>query len=172
MPSVPREKVHIPEVIEPDEKLPADLVALRRFAFVMDEAFRVPGTPFRIGVDALLGLIPGIGDVIGGVLSTWIIAGALRHRVPARVILRMVFNIAVDLLLGAVPVAGDVFDFMFEENMKNMRLLEKHRDRRQPPRSTAAITAVAIAIMLFFILLSLLAVAGVIAIGLWLIGQR
>ena len=169
---MPAEKVHIPEVIEPDEKLPRDLVALRRFAYWMDEAFSVPGTPFRIGIDALLGLIPGIGDIIGGVLSTWIIAGALRHRVPGHIILRMVANIALDLLLGAVPVAGDVFDFLFEENMKNMRLLEKYRDRRQPPRSTKGILLVIIAVVLFVILLALLILAGMIALVLWLIGQR
>lgn len=169
---MPPEKVHIPEVIEPDEKLPQDLVALRRFAFFMDEAFEIPGTRIRVGLDALIGLIPGIGDIIGSLLSTWIIAGALRHRVPTPIIVRMVFNIAVDLIFGAVPVAGDIFDFLFEENMKNMRLLEKHRDRRRPPRSTAAIAATALAILLFFVLLSLAAVAGVIALGLWIIGQR
>jgi len=169
---MPPEKVHIPEVIEPDEKLPHDLVALRKFAFFMDEAFTVPGTRMRVGFDALIGLIPGVGDIIGSLLSTWIIAGALRHRVPTAIIVRMVFNIAIDLIFGAVPVAGDVFDFLFEENMKNMRLLEKHRDRRRPPRSTAAIAATAIVILLFFVLLSLAAVAGVVALGLWIIGQR
>ena len=166
------EKIHIPEVIEPDEKLPKDLVALRRFAFLMDEAFTLPGTRIRVGIDALLGLIPGIGDVIGGVMSTWIVAGALRHRVPGRIIMRMIFNIAVDLLFGAVPVAGDVFDFLFEENVKNMRLLEKHRDRRRPPRSTAAIAFVAIMVLLLILLLSISIVAGVVALGLWIIGQR
>ena len=172
MPGVAPEKVHIPEVIEPDEKLPQDLVALRKFAFFMDEAISVPGTRMRVGFDALIGLIPGVGDIIGSLLSTWIIAGALRHRVPAPIIIRMVFNIAVDLVFGAVPVAGDVFDFLFEENMKNMRLLEKHRDRRRPPRSTAAIASTALAILLFFVLLSIAAVAGVVALGLWIIGQR
>ena len=169
---MPDERVHIPEVIEPDSALPSDLVALRRFAFLMDEAFEIPGTRMRIGADALLGLIPGIGDVIAGVLSTWIVAGALRHRVPARIIFRMIVNIAVDLLFGAVPLAGDVFDFMFEENVKNMRLLEKHRDRRRPPRSFAQIAFAASAIALFVILFALGIVAVVIALVIWLIGQR
>jgi len=163
---------HIPEVIEPDAKLPSDLVALRRFARLMDEAFPLPGTKIRVGLDAVIGLIPGIGDVVGGVLSTWIIVGALRHRVPARIIARMVLNICIDLLFGAVPVAGDVFDFLFEENMKNMRLLELHRDRRRPPRSTAQIAFVAALILAFVIMVALLLVAGVVALVLWLIAQR
>jgi hypothetical protein len=164
--------VHIPDVVEPDSRLPRDLVAMRRFAYYLDEAFTIPGTSFKIGLDALLGLIPGIGDVIGGVLSTWIVIGALRHRVPARIIIRMILNIGIDLLFGAVPVAGDVFDFLYEENVKNMRLLEKHRDRRRPPRSFAAIAFTAACIVLLVITMAVLMVAGVIALGFWLIGQR
>jgi hypothetical protein len=165
-------KVHIPEVVEPDSALPADLVALRRFAYLMDEAFVLPGTRIRLGVDALLGLIPGIGDVIGAALSTWIIAGALRHRVPPLVIARMVLNVVIDLLFGAVPLAGDVFDFLYEENVMNMRLLEKHRDRRRPPRSTGAIAFVAVLIVLFVLAMAVGIVAAVVAIALWLIGKR
>jgi hypothetical protein len=166
------DKVHIPDVIEPDEALPRDLVALRRFAYLMDEAFVLPGTKFRLGLDALLGLIPGIGDVIAAVMSSWIIAGALRHRVPARIIARMVLNVAVDLIFGAVPVAGDVFDFLFEENMMNMRLLEKHRDRRRPPRSASQIALVLGMIVTFLVLLAIGLVFCVIALVIWLIGQR
>ena len=81
--SMARERVIIPEVLEPDEKLPPDLVALRKFAYLMDEAMPIPGTSRRIGLDAGLGFIPGIGDAIAALLSTWIIIGALRHRVGA-----------------------------------------------------------------------------------------
>src|SRR5450631_3357103 len=73
--SVP--SLFIPEVIEPDEKLPADLVALRRFAYLMDEAVPIPGTRKRVGLDAGLSLIPGVGEIIGALLSAWIIVGAL-----------------------------------------------------------------------------------------------
>jgi hypothetical protein len=166
------DKVHIPEVIEPDSALPRDLVTLRKFAFLMDQAFPIPGTNIRVGLDAVLGLIPGIGDVIGAILSTWIIAGALRHRVPARVIVRMVLNVAIDLVFGAVPVAGDVFDFLYEENMKNMRLLEKYRDRRRPPRSASQIAFTLGAIITFLVLFALVLFAGVIGLVLWLIGSR
>lgn len=166
------DKIHIPEVIEPDSALPADLVALRRFAFLMDEAFVLPGTKIRVGFDAVLGLIPGIGDVIGAVLSTWIIAGALRHRVPALVIARMVLNVSIDLIFGAVPLAGDMFDFLFEENMLNMRLLEKHRDRRRSPRSASQIAFVLGGIVAFLVLLAIALVTAVIALVVWLIGPR
>ena len=166
------DNVHIPEVIDPEEKLPADLLALRKFAFFMDEAFRVPGTRIRVGLDALLGLIPGVGDIVGALLSTWIIAGALRHRVPARKIVRMVMNIVIDLIGGAVPVAGDVFDFLYEENMMNMRLLEAHRDRRRPPRSTKSIALTLALIVAFVFVLAVSAVVGVIALALYLIGRR
>lgn len=166
------DKVRIPEVIEPDAKLPPDLVALRRFAHLMDEAFQVPGTNMRFGLDAMLGLIPGIGDITGAILSTWIIAGALRHRVPGRVILRMVFNVAIDLIFGAVPVAGDVFDFLYEENMKNMRLLEKHRDRTRPPRRSSEIALILGLIVAFLVSLALSLVVLLFALVIWLIGQR
>jgi hypothetical protein len=166
------DKVHIAEVVEPEEKLPQDLIALRRFAYLMDQAFPVPGTNIRVGLDAVLGLIPGIGDVMGALLSTWVIAGALRHRVPARVILRMVLNISIDLIFGAIPVAGDVFDFLYEENMQNMRLLEKHRDRTRPPRHTSEIGLILVAIIAFLVLLALTMVVLVIAAIIWLIGKR
>src|SRR2546421_3129296 len=90
-----------PGVFEPDENLPADLVALRRFAYLMDEAVPIPGTKKRVGVDAGLSLIPGVGEIIGALLSAWIIVGALRHRVPMMRIVRMVIYILLDMTLGS-----------------------------------------------------------------------
>lgn len=163
--------MYIPEVIEPDEKLPRDLLALRRFAWLMDRAFEVPHTRQRFGLDAVLGLIPGVGDIVGAALSTWIIAGALRHRVPAWIVFRMVLNVGADMLVGEIPVAGDLFDFVFSANMRNIRLLEAHRDRARPPRPgwrIAAIVAVILAVIVVvpLALILWLAVAGLSAAGL------
>lgn len=165
-------QVHIPEVIEPDERLPQDLVALRRFARLLDEAVAVPGTNRRVGLDAALGLVPGVGDVISGALSLWIIFGALRHRVPSRIVFRMVVNVVVDLLLGAIPLLGDVFDFVFEQNVMNMRLLLQHRNRQLPPRSTAQITSVAFVIAMIVLLVAFGAVALSVGAIIWLAAQR
>src|SRR5439155_13291733 len=102
--SMAREQVIIPEVIEPDEKLPPDLVALRKFAYFMDEAVAIPGTSRRIGLDAAIGFIPGFGDAVGAILSAWIIIGGLRHRVPLLHVTRMVINVLLDLAIGEIPI--------------------------------------------------------------------
>jgi len=164
--------LHIPEVIEPDEKLPRDLVALRRFAYLLDEAVSIPGTRKRVGLDAAVGLIPGVGDIIGGVMSALIVVAALRHRVPVRKIGRMIVNILIDVVIGEIPIVGDFFDFMFEENMMNMRILMTYRDRRRDPRSVAAIFVTATLIVLFIVGLSVAAAIGGIALIIWLAEQR
>src|ERR687883_200709 len=104
----------IPEGIEPDEKVPADLVALRKFAYLMDEAVAIPGTRRRVGLDAGLSLIPAAGEIAGGILSAWIIVGALRHRVPIARVTRMVLYILLDVSIGSLPVIGTIFDWLFE----------------------------------------------------------
>ena len=169
---MPEGKVHIPEVIEPDEKLPADLVALRKFSILMDEAVGVPGTKFRFGLDPILSLIPGIGDVISALLSAWIVAGALRHRVPMRKICLMVFNILLDMTVGEIPLLGNLFDMAFEENVINMRILMRHRNRQLPPRKLSEVAGTVAVIVLVIIVVGILSVAALIAGVIWIAAQR
>ena len=158
--------------MEPDESLPVDLLALKKFAFYMDEAIRIPGTKRKVGLDAGLGLIPGVGDAIGALLSAWIVVGALRHRVPIARILQMIFYIIADFGLGSVPILGDLFDFAFEENVMNLKLLLRHRDRNRPPRSLKSV-ALAAGVAILVILAGGLLVAGVLLfVVLWLIHNR
>jgi hypothetical protein len=164
--------LHIPEVIEPDERLPSDLVTLRRFAYLMDEAVPIPGTKKRVGLDAGLSLIPGVGEIIGALLSAWIIVGALRHRVPLPRILRMVLYVLLDMTLGSVPIAGTIFDWLFEENVINLNALILHRDRTRPPRSFGSIAAAAIAIFAILLGFSFLVIAGLFAAIIWITSKR
>ena len=149
----------------PPGSLPKDLVALQKFAVLMDEQFAIPLIGTRIGLDALIGFVPGVGDAGGALLSSWIILGALRHHVPAIHILRMVLNVALDTMVGAVPVLGDIFDILFKENVDNVALILRYRDPTRPPRSAIGIWLAAASIALF--LATLLAVARVFS---WLAG--
>lgn len=162
----------IPEVLEPDEKLPPDLVALRKLAFLMDQAVPIPGTKRRIGLDAGLSLIPGVGEIIGALFSAWIIVGALRHRVSMPRILRMVLYVLLDVSLGSIPIAGTIFDWLFEENVINLNALILHRDRTRPPRSFVAIAGAAFVILTIIMAVSFLVAAGVIAAIIWIASKR
>jgi hypothetical protein len=108
---------------------PAERAALRRCrraATLLDEAVRVPGTRFRVGIDAVVGLLPVAGDVITAVLSLYIVAEAYRLGAPAGVLLRMALNLVLDLAVGSVPLVGDLFDAVWKANSRNLSLLENH----------------------------------------------
>src|ERR1700674_1814556 len=166
------QSVIIPEVIEPDERLPRGLVVLRKFAVFMDEAVRIPGTNRRIGLDAGIGFIPGFGPFVGGLLSLWIIIGALRHRVPMFHVSRMVVNVLIDMVIGEVPIVGDIFDLLFEENVINFKMLLRYRDRAQPPRSFRAIAGAVFVVVLIILIVGFALLALTIAAVFWLIAQR
>ncbi len=103
--------------------------ALARF---LDDSIPIPGTGFRVGWDFIIGLIPGVGDLLASLFSTYIVAQALDQGVSKATILRMVWNILVETVLGAVPFLGDLFDAAWKSNVKNARLLEAAlRDQNQ-----------------------------------------
>lgn len=89
----------------------------------MDGLFRIPGLGWRFGLDAIVGLIPGVGDTITSLASFYILASAVRYRVPKITLLRMGFNIGIDYVVGAVPLVGDLFDAAWKSNQKNMELI-------------------------------------------------
>jgi hypothetical protein len=100
---------------------------LDKLSRLLDNAFAIPGTRFRIGLDGILGLIPGIGDATGAALSIYLIVQAARLGLPVSTLLRMVGNVALETVVGAVPIVGDIFDIVWKANIRNMALLRGHR---------------------------------------------
>lgn len=159
----------IPEVVEPDEALPPDLVALRRFAWLLDAAVAIPGTRKRMGISAAVGLVPGVGDAVGAFLSAWILIGAIRHRVPMGKVTKMFVNVIVDVLVGSIPIVGDIADILFKENIGNVEILVRNRNRSLAPRSASDLflaTLVVFGILAFF---GLLAIVIAIVLLAWLL---
>ena len=99
---------------------------LQRIARLMDSQIRVPVIGLRIGADAILGLVPGFGDILTGAIGAYLIYEAQRLGIPRSAVLRMVANIAFDTAIGAIPVAGDIWDFFFRANDRNMQILARH----------------------------------------------
>ncbi len=98
---------------------------LRRLAALLDDAFEIPGTGFRVGLDPLIGLVPGIGDLAGGLLGAYVLLAAWRLGAPASVLVRMVTNLGIDVVVGVLPLAGDVADAAWKANTRNVRVLER-----------------------------------------------
>jgi hypothetical protein len=99
---------------------------LQSLETLLDEAFRVPGTNFRFGIDGVIGLVPGLGDVLAGLLSLIIPIAAWIRGVPYITLLRMAANIGIGVLVGSIPLFGDIFDVIWKPNRRNYRLLTRH----------------------------------------------
>ena len=99
---------------------------VHRLSRLLDDWLRIPGTRYRIGLDGLIGLIPGLGDVIGTLLSAYILFEAIQLGAPTTLLLRMAGNIALETLVGVIPILGDIFDFAWKANRKNADLLDAY----------------------------------------------
>jgi Domain of unknown function (DUF4112) len=99
---------------------------VRVLSRLLDEQFRIPGTTYRVGLDGLLGFIPGIGDAAGALLSTYILYEAIRLGTPKALLFRMIANIGIDTVGGAIPIVGDIFDMAWKANKKNAALLHAY----------------------------------------------
>lgn len=142
----------------------ATIQRLRKLSRILDNAIAIPGTRFRIGLDPVLGLLPGAGDFIGTVLSAYIVFEAARLGLPREALGRMVFNILLESAVGTVPVLGDWFDFAWKANVRNMELLETHLNI--PKESERANRW-----FIFLLIVGLLIVGiGLIAFSVWAIG--
>lgn len=110
----------------------ATLNRIRKWSRLMDNIIRIPGTNFRIGLDPILGLVPGAGDLIDAALSGYLVYLATRFDLPQEVIARMVLNIGLETVVGSVPLFGDLFDAYYKANIRNLALLEQHIQAHDP----------------------------------------
>lgn len=136
---------------------------IERLSWLLDESITLPNG-YKIGLDGFIGLIPGIGDFIGGVLASVIIYKAKQLGVPKMVLGRMIINMMIDTVFGAVPVIGDLFDFVWKANKRNVALLNKYQLDPAKTYRTSFIEN------LLFILLLMLILAGLIVLIVWIIG--
>jgi hypothetical protein len=141
--------------------------AVERLAWWLDNAITVPGTRFRIGFDALIGLIPGLGDLVGTLFSSYIIAVAASQGLPRSALARMAINVGIEAIIGVVPIVGDVFDAVWKANQRNVRLMEQFRTAPTDARrqSRAVVAAWTVGVVAFVVVLA----AGVFALIRWIV---
>lgn len=134
---------------------------LRWLAWLLDSSIPIPGTPFTIGVDALIGLVPLLGDLIGVVLSSYILSEAARLGAPRSLLMRMALNVGVEGIVGIIPFAGDAFDAAWKANQRNVRLLDAWLDKpaRARRESRLFITLLIVVVASFLALLGILGFA-------------
>lgn len=154
--------VKTPEVLDADSRADRRIdPQLELLAHWMDTVFEVPALGVRFGLDAIIGLIPGLGDLITSLISLYILAAARRYGVPRATLMRMATNIAIDSVAGAVPLVGDVFDVFWKANKKNVALLRRHvyatpvEQRSARRKDTLFVAAIIVGLLL------LMAVIGV-----------
>ncbi|MCC6144106.1 MAG: DUF4112 domain-containing protein [Candidatus Hydrogenedentes bacterium] len=117
------------QVIPRDPEVARRVERMERLARLLDEAWRIPGTNYRVGIDSLIGLIPGAGDVITSTLSAYVVYEAQQLGLPRHVVARMIGNLGIDFVVGAIPLLGDLFDVAFKANKRNMQLFNKYSHR-------------------------------------------
>ncbi|RYY99242.1 MAG: DUF4112 domain-containing protein [Chitinophagaceae bacterium] len=119
---------------------------------LMDKQFRVPGTRFRFGLDGLIGLIPGAGDVTTFLVSCYLLTLMARNGASGHVMARMLLNVGIDALIGAIPLVGDLFDFGFKANSRNLRLMQEHYVEGRHRGSAASVIVPVLLVLLVIVI--------------------
>ena len=138
---------------------PSALQRVRLVSHLLDNAFPIPGTRFRVGLDPILGLLPGAGDFLGAVLSAYIVIEAARFGLPRETLVQMVTNLVLDSVGGSLPVLGDVFDATWKANSRNLALLEAHVATPTPKKAANRGFVILIILALVVLLVVIAAIA-------------
>jgi hypothetical protein len=140
---------------------------LNHLAWLLDNSIRLPGTDFRIGLDALLGLLPVAGDTLGVLASGYIVFEAARLGVPSGILFRMVLNVAIEGLVGSIPFAGDIFDAAWKANQRNVDLLNQYLDRPDKAAATTRVYLFVLLVMMVFVALAISVLAFLMVNWVW-----
>ena len=122
---------------------------------LLDSRFKLPGTNLRFGLDPLIGLIPGVGDIVSYGMSSALIIGMVRQGAPFKIVMRMLWNLLLDTTLGSIPIAGDVFDVWFKSNRRNYRMFKDFVNRGEEPKPVLPIIILILVVLLGCLLLML-----------------
>jgi hypothetical protein len=157
-----------PEILRPRNKKGGAAFSdenLDYLSHLLDDFIRIPGTPIRFGLDGIVGFIPGIGDLLGGLASTIIILAAWARGVPRVTVARMVMNVAIETAVGSLPVVGNLFDIAWRANRRNYRLLE--RSTREPEKHSASswLFFGGLCLVLVGLMMAPLVLAGLVVVG-------
>ena len=138
-----------------DNVLPKGTGWIKSVSYLLDEQFRFPGTKFRFGLDPVMNLIPGIGDVTGFIISSGLLLGMARKGASNKLVVLMCLNILLDATIGAIPIIGQIFDFFFKSNTRNLKLMREHyiEGKHQGSGKNVIIITVIILVILLAILI-------------------
>jgi Domain of unknown function (DUF4112) len=148
--------------IQVDSYDPARLQRLRSISRALDSAVGIPGTGYRFGLDALIGLVPGVGDAVGAIFSGYIVIQAAKLGASRSVITRMIANVAVDTIVGEIPLLGDLFDVAWKANTKNLALLEEHLHRPSRAKAGSRVVVFLLGLGLFVLFAAAIALGVVV----------
>lgn len=133
-------------------KLPIETQLMDKMSTLLDNRFRVPGTNFRFGIDAIIGILPGFGDIVSYAMSSALILGMVRQGASTVLILKMIWNIVLDTVVGSIPLLGDLFDAWYKANRRNYLLFKKYHESNDSPKSLWSSLFIVMALLILLLL--------------------
>lgn len=141
----------------PPKKLPFQFIRIAQLVKLMDSQFKIPGTKYRFGLDPILGLVPGLGDLVSYGISVYLVIAMIQNGASGRAVAKMIVNITLDAVIGIIPIAGQLFDFVYKANQRNLILATEHFEEGKHQGSAWPIILPVLAVfMLIFILIVVL----------------
>lgn len=154
-----------------NKRLMTEYEWIEKIAKLLDSKFKIPGTNLRFGLDPVLGLIPGLGDVSTFLMSSLLVLAMVRHGASSRVTALMTINVLIDTLIGGIPIVGNIFDFFFKANNRNLKLLKRHHLEGKYQGSAKRVLIITALVMLLLLIVVIFLFWKLLELGITLIGN-